>query len=61
MIEIFINSAVAFVNGAPVELDAAAFIKDSRTYLPVRFVSEALGAEVDWDKDTREVTIYPVK
>ncbi len=30
---------------------------DSRTYVPLRYVSELLGADVDWDNDTRSVII----
>ena len=59
VIEIFIGSAVAFVNGDSVDLDAPAFIENSRTYLPVRFVSENLDATVLWDAETEEVTIIP--
>lgn len=40
-----------------VELDSPAFIENSRTYLPVRFVSEKLGADVQWDPATQTVTI----
>ncbi len=38
-------------------LESVAFIENGRTYLPVRFVAEALGAEVSWDNSTRTVTI----
>lgn len=38
-------------------LDAPAFIEDGRTYLPVRFVAENLGATVTWNGDTQTVTI----
>ncbi|WP_160315582.1 copper amine oxidase N-terminal domain-containing protein, partial [Thermincola ferriacetica] len=31
--------------------------KNNRTLVPVRFVSEALGAKVDWNAETRVVTI----
>jgi len=40
-----------------VTLDSAPFIKDDRTLVPARAVSEALGASVDWDADTRTVTV----
>ena len=40
-----------------VELDAAAKLVDDRTFIPVRFVSETLGANVDWDNDLRIVII----
>ena len=38
-------------------LDSPAFIEDGRTYLPVRFVAENLGATVTWNGDTQTVTI----
>ena len=41
-------------------IDAAPFIQNSRTYVPIRFASEALGACVDWDSDTRTVLIVDV-
>lgn len=33
------------------------FVVDGTTYLPVRAVGEALGMEVDWDADTRTVSL----
>ncbi len=59
VIELFIGKYFAYVNGEVVELDVAPFIENSRTYLPVRFVSEYLGAMVNWDAATRTVTIIP--
>ncbi len=47
----------ARVNGNEISLDSAAFIENSRTYLPVRFVAENLGASVLWDDATKTVTI----
>ncbi len=38
-------------------LDSAAFIENNRTYLPLRFVAESLGATVSWDNDTQTITI----
>ncbi len=42
---------------ATVAIDSPAIILNSRTLVPVRFVSDAFGAEVDWDGATRVVTI----
>ena len=56
-IAITIDSDKAIVNGQEQILDAPAFVENSRTYLPVRFVSENLGAKVDWDGATQTVTI----
>lgn len=61
VIDIYINSAVAFVNGNPVDLDSSAFIENSRTYLPLRFVAENLGADVHWNAETKEVTVISNK
>ncbi|MBE7060214.1 MAG: hypothetical protein E7389_05280, partial [Ruminococcaceae bacterium] len=57
VIELYIGSNVAYVNGEAVELDAASFIANSRTYCPVRFVSESLNANVEWKADTKQVVI----
>ena len=40
-----------------VELDSPAFIENDRTYLPLRFVAEKLGADVQWDGATQTITI----
>ena len=56
-IKITIGATTATVNGEAKPLDAPAFIENSRTYLPVRFVAEALGATVNWDGATSTATI----
>ncbi len=60
-IVIFIDGDYAYINGEAVKLDAAAFIEGNRTYLPLRFVAEALGADVVWDPDTRTVIVTGTK
>lgn len=47
------------INGveADVNMDVAPFIKDGRTMLPLRYIAEALGFKVDWDRATRTVTL----
>ena len=54
---IYIGSDEAYVDGEKVVLDSAAFIENDRTYTPLRFIAENLGADVIWNKNTREVTI----
>lgn len=44
-------------NGIPVPIDVSATIKDGRTLVPLRFVSEALGCQVAWDGSTSIVNI----
>lgn len=45
------------VNDEVITLDTVASIKDGRTFVPLRFVSEALGTKVEWDGETRTVVI----
>jgi len=47
------------VNGTKINFpDAEPFIdENSRTQVPIRFVGEALGANVSWDGNTKKVTI----
>ena len=43
-----IASKAARVNDAEHLLDAAPFIENGRTFVPVRFIAETFGAEADW-------------
>ncbi len=56
-IQITENQTTAYVNGNAVELDVPAMILGGRFVVPVRFVSEALGASVTWDARTSLVII----
>lgn len=52
-----IGGSTAQVNNRSTPLDVPAQIIDGRTMVPLRFVSEALGAGVEWDPQTQTVTI----
>lgn len=52
-----IDSDKATVNGKEVSLDSPAFIENDRTYTPVRFIAEALGAKVEWLEKEQKVII----
>lgn len=45
------------VNGAVLETEEQPFIVNGRTYVPLRVISQALGAIVDWNSDSNLVTI----
>lgn len=47
----------AFKNGKEIKFDTKAVLKQDRTFVPLRFVSETLGASVDWDSKTSTVII----
>lgn len=47
-IVLYVDSDTAYINGEAAKLDSPAVVIGGRTYTPVRFVAEALGAKVDW-------------
>jgi hypothetical protein len=56
-----IGSKIVTINGSKVTLDAPAELKGDRTMVPLRFVSEAFGANVDWNGKEKVVTIETKK
>jgi hypothetical protein len=57
-IVLWIGKTTALVDGSKTTLDVAPIIINGRTYLPLRFISENLGASVNWDDKTQTITIY---
>lgn len=56
-IQLPVGADHARLNGWPVKLDVPARIHAGRTLVPLRFVSEALGARVHWNAEQRAVAI----
>ena len=56
-IKIVIGKKDYTINGEKNLMDTEALLKEDRTFVPVRFVSEGLGAKVDWDPAVRTVYI----
>ncbi|MFD0621354.1 leucine-rich repeat domain-containing protein [Paenibacillus sp. GCM10027629] len=54
---LMIGSKTAYVGDSIYNITAAPFIQTGRTYVPIRFISEKLGAKVNWNQNTKEVTI----
>jgi len=44
-----VGDTEAKVGYSTVKFDSPSFIKDGRTFVPVRFMAEAFGFEVKWD------------
>jgi hypothetical protein len=57
IVKIQIGSDIMTVNGKAVQIDAPAEIMNGRTFLPLRAISEALGATVDWIAETQGITV----
>ena len=56
-----IDSNEANLNGNATVLDVAPTMIDDRTMVPVRFISESVGANVSWDEASKTVTINTTK
>ena len=52
-----IGEETAMINGKEVKLDSPAFIENDRTYTPIRFIAEELGATVEWIETEQKVVI----
>lgn len=51
------GSEYAYVNGRKLKIETGIRLESDRTFAPVRFISESLGAKVDWDGDHLTVII----
>ena len=56
-ITLVLNASSAKVNGEEKKLDKEAKVKNGRTVVPARFVSESLGNKVDWDGESLSVIV----
>jgi hypothetical protein len=52
-----IGNATAVINTNVITLEAAPYIKNSRTMVPLRVISESFGGDVVWDAALRTITI----
>lgn len=56
-IQLKIGSTTAYCNGQPVTLSVPGKVIEGSTLVPLRFVSEALGATVNWQGATETISI----
>ena len=52
---------MAYINGEMIAMDTYGILKDCRTMVPIRFISELLGCAVNWDENTSTVVITSPK
>ena len=57
VIKLQIGSRIVNVDNEAVIYDAAPVIRNDRTLVPIRIVTETLGGKVDWNGATKEVTL----
>ena len=56
-IVLFVGKKTAFIDKAKLTLDTAPIILFSRTLVPIRFIAEAFGADVQWNAKNKEIVI----
>jgi len=62
-VELWVGSSIARLNGKSIQIDpqnpkvTPFILSPGRTMIPLRFVSEALGARVGWIEETQEVIV----
>lgn len=56
-IKLTIDSTEALLNGEKRNIDAAPTIINDRTMLPIRFIAESFGFNVEWDEKTATISI----
>lgn len=57
IVEMQIGRKSISVNGNLAQKDAAPVIQNSRTLVPIRFITESLGGAVAWNGESKEVTL----
>ncbi|MBC7194999.1 MAG: fibronectin type III domain-containing protein, partial [Caldisericia bacterium] len=52
-----INNEIMYLDNNPINMEVSPQIIENRTYLPIRYILEPLGANLSWDSDEKKVTI----
>jgi len=56
-IELYINSSYIKINGIQMKMDTAPILINGRTFVPIRYIAEPLGAQVIWKEQTKSVIL----
>lgn len=57
VVQLILESNDLWVNGVCIKMDTEPILVDGRAYLPARWVSQALGYQVEWDEITQTVIV----
>ncbi|WDV96530.1 copper amine oxidase N-terminal domain-containing protein [Brevibacillus parabrevis] len=56
-IRLTVGQSIAHVNGKQVQLDTTAALRNGRTMVPLRFISESFDARIDWNAERNLIVI----
>lgn len=60
-INMWIDETGVVINGEEIEIDAPVFVKNSRSYAPIRFLSESFNYEVNWDNKNNNIELISME
>ncbi|MDD4663853.1 MAG: copper amine oxidase N-terminal domain-containing protein, partial [Caldisericia bacterium] len=58
VIALQIGNPNAMKNGKSIILDSPPQIRKNVTFVPIRFICDAFGANTEWDNDTQKIRIH---
>lgn len=58
-VQILLNRHTAIINGRPVFLKVPARRREDTVYIPLRFISDTMGAQMQWDQETKTAHLSP--
>lgn len=61
ILKLTINSTTVYLNGEKYIMNIPLVIINSQTMLPIRFIAESFGFEVDWNEANQKITIIKEK
>ncbi len=53
----FVGKSFYYVNEVEKQMDVSPILKDGRTFIPIRYLTESIGAKMDWDARDQKVSI----
>ncbi|ACV61093.1 copper amine oxidase domain protein [Desulfofarcimen acetoxidans DSM 771] len=57
VVQFSVGNKVMLINGVKKHMDVSPEVMEGRVMIPLRFLAEALGADVNWDASTQTITI----
>ena len=58
VLKLYIGRKTAYLNGSPISLSVSPEIKNGRTMVGLRDGANLIGADIEWDSRTREISIW---
>lgn len=60
-VKLNLNNRTVIKNGEKEQLDVQPYMKNNRTYVPIRFIAETFGSQVHYNEGTVNITTEPLR